>query len=277
MGKGLDALIPELQEEKESQREQSQNIAIEKIDLNPHQPRKNYSKQGLEELASSIRAYGVIQPVIVKANKERYQLVAGERRYRAAKLAGLKELPALIKELTDSQMMQLALLENLQREDLNPVDKSEALSELIEKYGLTQEKLSNELGISRSSLANILRLQHLHDSVREYLRDGKISEGHARALLSLEQNEQAKMAEEIINRGMSVREVENSIKDKKNNAGKNEKAQQRKDPFIREIEDKLTRALGTKVRIQRGKQKSKVEIECLNDSDLEEIVSRLTD
>ncbi|ACB86471.1 ParB/RepB/Spo0J family partition protein [Natranaerobius thermophilus] len=277
LGKGLDALIPELKEEPtKEQSEQREELPIEQLEPNPHQPRKEFSDEALEELANSIKAHGVIQPIIVVPQGNKYVIVAGERRYRAAKQADLATIPAIIKDFSETQMMQIALLENIQREDLNPIDKGEALKKLIDEHGLTQNQLSKELGIGRSSLANILRILQLEPKVSNMVRKGVLTEGHARALLSLKGDEQIQLAEEISQKGFSVRETEKKVKDLLKKDKEKPKRDSSKDPFINDIEEKLAQRLGTKVQINKGKKKGKIEIEFISNDDLEKLIELLS-
>lgn len=275
LGKGLDALIPELKEDSEEESKGSEMLSTEQIEPNPHQPRKNYSENALEELANSIKAHGVIQPIIVTDQGDKYLIVAGERRYRAAKRAGLDAIPAIVKDISETQMMQLALLENIQREDLNPIDKGEALKKLVDNYGLTQNQLSTELGIARSSLTNVLRILQLEDEVQEIVREGRLSEGHARTLLSLKGKLQLDTAKKIVERQLSVRETEKLVKQIAEGEQKQSNTKS-KDPFISELEEKLTHNLGTKVKINQGKKKGKIEIEFMDNDDLERVISQLS-
>ncbi len=275
LGKGLDALIPELKEEQENPKEPPQELPLDQIRLNPQQPRKMISDQKLEELTESVKIHGVIQPIIVKPQGDRYLIVAGERRYRAAKQAGLDTIPVVIKELSNSEVMQIGLLENIQREDLNPIDKGEAIKTLMEEHGLTQEQLSKQLGIGRSSLTNLIRLLQLEHEVREFLKNGQLSEGHARALLSLEHRLQTSVAHEVINKQLSVRETEKLVK-RKLQPDEGKSAPERKDPFIVDLEEQLTESFGTKISIKQGQKKGKIEIEFIGNDDLERLISLLS-
>ncbi|OWZ83482.1 ParB/RepB/Spo0J family partition protein [Natranaerobius trueperi] len=277
LGKGLDALIPEIKNENEqpNNSKDEETISIESIEPNPHQPRKEFSEERLDELAQSIKTYGIIQPIIVTPERDKYRIVAGERRYRASIKAGLTEVPVIKKDFTDTQMMQIALLENIQREDLNPIDKGEALKKLVDEHGLTQNQLSQELGIGRSSLANLLRLLQLDKFVREKVKEGELSEGHARCLISLKAEDQKKVAKKILQQELSVRATENLVKQYTSNNKKSNNT--KKDPFISDIEDRLSNKLGTKVTINKGKKKGKIEIEFLGNDDLEKFISILSD
>ncbi|UMZ75177.1 ParB/RepB/Spo0J family partition protein [Natranaerofaba carboxydovora] len=275
LGKGLDALIPELSEE-----EKKNNISevdINKLRANPNQPRKSISDEKIRELTESIKNHGVLQPLIVRKLGELYQIIAGERRWKAAKEAGLKKVPIILKDLSDSEVMQVALLENIQREDLNPLEKSLALNKLIEEHGLTQEELSKTLGKSRSSIANTLRLINLEEEVQNMVNEGLLSDGHARILLSLKRESQIEAANHVCRKGLSVRQTEEyvkKLKDSEDNSNKKDESKE-DNPFYNEIQDKLEKQLGTKVRILKGKKKGKIEIEFVQEDELNKLSNLL--
>ncbi len=281
LGKGLDALIPELGDK---EKKDINEVDMDSIRANPNQPRKNITGAQLDELAESIKEHGVIQPLIVRPIGDYYEIIAGERRYKAAKKAGLKKVPVVFRELSDIQVMQVALLENIQREDLNAMDKSFALNKLISEHGMTQEEIAKSLGKSRSAIANILRLIKLEDKVQEMVQRGDLNDGHARVCLGLEGDEQVRVAEKIANEGLSVRNAEEFVKgvkrnqesgNNKYNTGNNTKKNRAKDELnaqYKNLQDKLEKKLGTKVRISKGKKKGKIEIEFINDDDLDTIL-----
>ncbi|PKM78939.1 MAG: chromosome partitioning protein ParB, partial [Firmicutes bacterium HGW-Firmicutes-13] len=251
---------------------------IKDIKKNPYQPRKNFNEQKLNELVLSIKEHGIVQPLLVRKEGEGYELVAGERRLRAAELAGLTCIPVVIKEFKENEMLEIALIENIQREDLNPLEEGEAYKRLMDEFGFTQEKLSERIGKSRSVIANTLRLLNLDSEVKKFLRDGKITAGHARCLAAVEEPEaQRKIAEEIIIKKLTVRDIENIINKRKMDKRVNieRKKNINEDPFVLDLEEKLRRFLGTKVTIKEGKNKGKIEIEYYNPMDLERISEKL--
>src|SRR5690625_2184620 len=272
LGKGLDALIPDFDEHEDT----IQEIPIKDCRPNPYQPRKTFNADSIEELKESILEYGIIQPLIVRKSIKGYEIVVGERRFRAAKEAGLTVIPVVVKELTDHRMMELALLENLQREDLTPIEEAQAYANLMTELNITQEELSNRLGKSRSHIANTVRLLSLPDQIISYINNADLSMGHGRALLGLKKKSNLMdVVKEIKNKKLNVRQVEKMI-NKLNNkkAIKNEKKRE-KDIFITKTESILRDRLGTGVKIQRGKKKGKIEIEFYSNEDLERIVNVL--
>ncbi len=282
LGKGLGALIPGAESlEKQPLRE----IEISSIAFNPFQPRESMDEAKLAELADSIRAHGVLQPVVVRTNNQgRYELVAGERRLRAASRAGLTRIPAIVREMTDEQSLQAALIENIQREDINAVDAAMAYKRLIEEFGLSQDELAVGVGKSRSTVANTLRLLNLPNQVRNDLKSGAITEGHARAILSLDrEKDQIALCERIKATGMSVREAERLAKRwtiglADTDGGRNvsrETIEPDPDPNVLEIEARLRELFRTKVRLVRGKDRGRIEIEFYSEDDLERILKFL--
>lgn len=264
LGRGLSALIPDADDE-----DGAREVELGLIKPNPYQPRTEFDDQKLEELARSIEEHGVIQPIIVRKKDDGYELVAGERRWRAAKKAGISKIPAIVKEYSDSQMLEIALLENLQREDLNPIEEATAYKQLIEDLGITQEALSKRIGKSRSVIANSIRLLNLPEEIQNLLAKGKITTGHARALLSLDnEKEQKQMAQKILEKDLTVREIERLVKKPK----KQNKRKERTNPLITHLEDRLKQFFGTKVKVRSGKNKGKIEIEYYSEEDLERIL-----
>ena len=272
LGKGINAFFPELEEHDESSIEQ---IAITECRPNPYQPRKTFHADAIEELKESILEYGIIQPLIVRKSIKGYEIVVGERRFLAAKEAGLETVPAVVKELTDEKMMELALLENLQREDLTPIEEAHAYANLMSELKITQEELANRLGKSRSHIANIVRLLSLPDQIIAYINNGELTMGHGRAIIGLK--EKAKLlplANRIRKDKLNVRQVEKlviELNEKKQVKQKKPK----KDVFLQEREAVLRDRLGTAVNIKRGKQKGKIEIEFYTNDDLERIIEFL--
>ncbi|PYG89001.1 ParB family chromosome partitioning protein [Ruminiclostridium sufflavum DSM 19573] len=269
LGKGLGALITN------DSIEDSTGVVelkINEIEPNAGQPRKNFDDEKLLQLSESIKQHGVIQPIIVKKKENTYTIIAGERRWRAAKLAGVTTIPALIKEYTELQVMEIALIENLQREDLNPIEEADAFINLMNEFKLTQEQIAEKIGRSRSAIANTMRLLGLSKDVKRFIISGDLTSGHARTLVIIENEELQKTAAEyIINNKLSVRETENYIKtllnkkEKKNNF-KND------NPEYKYVEDKLKNILGTKVKLQANKNRGKITIEYYSNDELDRLL-----
>lgn len=273
LGKGLGALM--LENNTDSMVNTS-TLNINEITPNKEQPRKTFDETALEELADSIRQHGVLQPLLVRPlTSGGYQLVAGERRWRASRLAELKEVPVIIKELSDTEAMEIAIIENLQREDLNPIEEAEGLQALIDKCGYTQEQVATSVGKSRPAITNALRLLKLPEEVREMAKDGTISAGHARALLAFDnQPMMIECANQIVLKKLTVRDVEKMAK---RPAAKSteQKIAKRRDSFYDEVELSLTEALGTKVRVYNGRNKGTLEIEFYTLDDLKNIANAI--
>lgn len=273
LGKGLGALM--LENNTDSMVNTS-TLNINEITPNKEQPRKTFDETALEELADSIRQHGVLQPLLVRPlTSGGYQLVAGERRWRASRLAELKEVPVIIKELSDTEAMEIAIIENLQREDLNPIEEAEGLQALIDKCGYTQEQVATSVGKSRPAITNALRLLKLPEEVREMAKDGTISAGHARALLAFDnQPMMIECANQIVSKKLTVRDVEKMAK---RPAAKSteQKIAKRRDSFYDEVELSLTEALGTKVRVYNGRNKGTLEIEFYTLEDLKNIANAI--
>ena len=272
LGKGLDALFMDNSTE---DAESAHMLSISDIEPNRDQPRKQFDDASLKELADSIAEHGVIQPLLVRPiGGGIYQIVAGERRWRASRLAGLTEVPAVVRELSDSETMEIALVENLQREDLDPIEEAEGIAQLIETYSLTQEAAAQKLGKSRPAVANALRLLHLPQPVREMIRQGKLTQGHARALLSLDDPDAIlSAAQEIAEKGLSVREAENLAKEPKSKPKKPPKTA-RRPVFIEEAQLALTEYFGRPVKLSGG-TKGKIELEYYSEEDLAELTRKL--
>ena len=274
LGKGLSTMIDSLNTVHENV---VSSLNIIDVEPNPDQPRKEFDKEKLEALKSSIEEIGVILPIIVtKKDNGRYQIIAGERRWRASKLAGLKTIPAIVKDYKEKEAAEIALIENLQREDLNPIEEAKGYKSLIDGFSMTQEEISKRVGKSRSAITNSLRILNLPDEIIKYLVSGEITQGHARALLSLNSDTHKKeVALKIIKEGLSVRQVENLVKiypkDKK---PANKKATQ-VDIEIKSIEEKLAKQLKTKVKIKHGNKRGKIEIEYYGNDDLDRILQIL--
>ena len=245
-------------------------IDLSELRANPYQPRKNFDEEALNELASSIKEHGVFQPIIVKKSIKGYEIIAGERRYKAATIAGLSEVPAIVGTMDDQTSAELALIENIQREDLNPIEKATAIRELLDKYNLTQQKLADKLGISRSGLANTVRILNLQPEVIELVKEGKLTEGHCKALLGIEDPEkQYQAAKYIIENGETVRDVEKQAKIKKK---ANSTVKNRYEPIYRDIEDSFRSFFGTKVKIDAKQRSGKIIIQYSSNEDLERIL-----
>jgi len=281
LGKGLDALFggapletnkkeePEIIEELEKN-ENLKALKITEVEPNRDQPRKSFKQESLEELAESIKTYGVIQPIVVSKREGYYSIVAGERRWRAAKLAGLEEIPAIIREDDEQTNKEIALIENIQREDLNPFEKALGIRHLMEKYGMTQEQVAKKLGKSRSSISNTVRVLYLTPDVLELVKQGKLTEGHCKALAGIEDaDRQYAAALRMVDRGETVRQAES-----KNRITKKE---QKIDPRYRylfeDIEDRFQGFFGTKVKLDQGKRKGRIIIEYSNNEDLERMLN----
>lgn len=251
------------------------DIPLNECRPNPYQPRKTFTEEAIEELKQSILEHGIIQPIIVRASIKGYEIVVGERRFRAAQAAELDTIPAIVQEMNDEKMMELALLENLQREDLTPVEEANAYENLMNELKLTQEDLSKRLGKSRSHIANTVRLLTLPESVIEMINTNKLSMGHGRTLLGLKDKKKIlPVAERIIKEKLNVRQVEKLIQ-QMNEAKPQKKDKQNKDIFLIERETSLRERFGTAVKIHKGKRKGKIEIEFYNDDDLERIIDVL--
>lgn len=276
LGKGLDAFFPSMKAEKE---EVIQEISIKELRPNPYQPRKVFEKKAIEELKASILEHGILQPIIVRKSIKGFEIVVGERRYRAAKEAKLEVIPAVVRELSEQQMMELAVLENLQREDLSPIEEAHAYQLLMKKLKITQEELSKRLGKSRPHIANHVRLLSLPSSIQENISNGTLSMGHGRALLSLKNKVKLSLVvEKVIKEGLNVRQLEHFIQQMNENVSretKNEK-KETKSVFIKEQESYLRERFGTTVHIKQTKNKGKIEIEFFSEDDLERLLELFT-
>lgn len=270
LGKGLGALI-NIEEE-----ETVEQIPINQCRTNPYQPRKTFDADAIEELKTSILEYGIIQPLIVRKSIKGYEIVAGERRFRAAKEAGLKEVPVIVKDYDDHKMMEIALLENLQREDLTVIEEAQAYKNLIENLNLTQEELSKKIGKSRSHIANTMRLLSLPEDIIVYISNGELSMGHGRALLGLKNKDHLRpLVDKIRKENLNVRQVEQLIQELNKKKQRTKKVKPKKDIFIQQQETVLREFLGTNVNIKRNKNKGKIEIEFYSDDELNRLISLL--
>lgn len=281
LGKGLGALLKNNEEGKD----RVQEVAVADITANPFQPRREFDEEALEELMNSVKEYGVLQPVLIRKNLHGYELIAGERRLRAAKLAGLEKVPALVRDYTDAQVTEIALIENLQREDLNAIEEAMAYDRLLTEFGLTQERLAQKVGRSRSHIANFLRLLHLAKRVQEYIINGSITMGQAKPLLAIDDAVlQMETAEYIIAEDLSSRAAEELVKKvqkmptyfAEKEAAEDAPTKDR-EIFVVDAEERLKLLLGTKVKIKPGKMRSKIEIEFYTADDLDRIIETLTE
>lgn len=269
LGRGLGALLSSSPEEGDALLE----VPLDEISPNPNQPRRSFESVGLDELASSIRSSGVLQPVIARKTHHGYELIAGERRLRAAKQAGLDRIPVIVREATDAQSLELALVENLLREDLNPIEEAHAYQRLLADFGWSQEELSQKIGKDRASISNILRLLRLPDVIQDDLKAGRLTMGHARALLALTlPSEQLQLREEILNHSWSVRATEEGV----NLRRTSKSPRRRRSVELSALEETLQRALMTRVRIVGSDRKGKIEIAYATPDELERISSTLT-
>lgn len=277
LGKGLDALFSNnfVKEEVEKiennvdKVENVQKLKIIDIEPNRNQPRRTFEEEALEELAQSIKEYGLLQPIIVSKKDNYYEIIAGERRWRACKKAGLTEIPAIIREYDEKRNKEIALIENIQREDLNPIEKAMGIKSLMEDYGLTQQEVANILGKARSSIANSVRILNLDERVIQLALEGKLTEGHCKSLMSIiDKDKQYAAALYIIESGDSVREAEKKMSRNKTKSNKDRKYE----PIYRDIENSFQSFFGTKVRLDAGKRKGKIVIEYANNEDLERIL-----
>jgi len=271
LGRGLEALIPLAKGEPGIV-----DIPLAEIRPSPFQPRKRFDDKKLDELAASIRAQGILSPVIVRQIPGGYELVAGERRLRATERAGLERIPAVVREMSNAGMLEVALIENVQREDLNPVEEAEVYRRLIEEFGLTQEEMAARVGKDRASIANTLRLLKLPHPIREDLIEGAMSAGHGRALLGLEGRDlQLTAREAVIRRGLSVRATELLVKRLKSGPAAQDRTIRRKAPGLAQAEEQLRRTLATKVRIIRRGQRGRIEVEFYSEDDLDRLVRKI--
>ena len=277
LGRGLQALLPSITKEEPVGQEKIIEIPVKDIRVNKHQPRHTFDQEKLNELAVSIQEHGVVQPIIVRNDEDgKYELVAGERRWRACQLIGVKRIPAIVKQLSEKETSEIALIENIQREDLNPIEEAAAYRTLMAEYGLTQEELSKRVGKSRPFIANIVRLLSLSEPVKHMVLQGLISSGHARTLLTLPRvKEQEEVARKIALKGLSVRQTEQTVKDLLAVKVRVKKKVTGEDPVIKELEERLRSKLSTKVRIKRGKRSGRIEIEYYGDDELQRLMETL--
>jgi ParB family chromosome partitioning protein len=275
LGKGLSALIPD--DVSSDITQESLLIPINKIKNNSAQPRKAFDNDSLVELAESIKNHGIVQPLILTKEDNGYVIVAGERRWRAAKIVGLKEVPAIIMELTEKEILEISIIENIQRQDLNPIEEGLAFIRLLSEFKLTQDELSRRIGKSRVTIANVMRLTNLDERVQQYLIDGVLSEGHGRALLRIPYMDiQYEVAQKAIDDKLSVRELENQVKNmliaKENSRMQFKQEEKEANPYYKDVRNKLQDYFGTKVNLTSKKNKGKIEIEYYSEEDLQRIL-----
>ena len=287
LGKGIDSLIPMGSEienitkpVKKAKNEPKTNengvieLKVNQIEPNREQPRKNFDEDALQELADSIKKHGIIQPLVVQKKGEYYEIIAGERRWRAAKIAGLKHIPVVIKDYSEQEMVEIALIENIQRQDLNPIEEAMAFKQLMQEYDLKQDELAERVSKSRTAVTNSMRLLKLPQKIMEMVINNELSSGHARTLLSIEDEDlQIKVAELVILKQMSVRETENYVKKLQNNKNKSKDTKNTDNDFVyRDIENRIKEIVGTKVKVNhKNNGKGKIEIEFYSDDELERI------
>lgn len=291
LGKGLDSLIPvsgstkpvsekNMATEKEDNKGSETIVKITQVEPNREQPRKNFDEDALQELADSIKQFGLLQPILVQDRKTHYEIIAGERRWRAAKLAGLKEVPVIIRDYTDQEIVEISLIENIQREDLNPIEEAQAYKRLLTEFNLKQDEVAERVSKSRTAVTNSMRLLKLCDEVQQMIIDDMLSTGHARALISIEDPEQQyTIAQKIFDEKLSVRDVEKLVKNlnKPEKPKKEDKEDKSLSIIYQDIEEKLKQSLGTKVEISsKGNGSGKVEIEFYNHDDLDRIIELLS-
>jgi ParB family transcriptional regulator, chromosome partitioning protein len=275
LGKGISALIPTQQE---SNGKRIVNLSLSVIRPNPFQPRENFDTESMDELVQSIREKGIIQPILVRPKGEFYELIAGERRLRAANILQLKEIPSIVKDVEDRDSLEIALIENIQRKELNPIEEARACQYLIEKFNLTQEEVSGILGKARASITNILRLLKLPSEIQEEIKNGRISFAHGRALLEITDfNLQRRLVQDIIVNSLSVRELETMIKTSRPRltASRSRVRIHSSDPFTKIMEEELQQVLATKVRIIRKKKRGSIVVEFYSQEDLERIAHKM--
>ena len=281
LGKGLSALIGDkpmveklLSDSLANRESIVEQIPLDMIITREDQPRKQFSDESLIELSKSIEVHGIIQPIIVRAIGKKYEIIAGERRYRASVLAGLNNIPCIVKDMDVENASKLALIENIQREDLNPIEEALAYKYLIDKFNLRQEDISQTLGKSRTYITNTLRLLNLNEEIINFIKDGRLTSGHGKVLLGIKDKvEQLKLATKIIDFNMNIRDTETEVKEKKKIMVKGQLSEST--AYIVELEENLMRALGTKVNLSTGNKKGKIEIEYYGDEDLERIYDLL--
>lgn len=275
LGRGISALIPE-KEKEETVENKIINVQTGQIQPNPFQPREDFSEESIAELAQSIKEKGVIQPLLVRRKGDNYELIAGERRLRAANLLNLKEIPIIIKDVSDQDSLELALIENVQRENLNAIEEAHAYQYLIDKFQLTQEKISEVLGKARVSITNTLRLLKLPQEIQLEIKKGRLSFAHGKALLEIDDaNQQRSLAAQVISADLSVKELENLIKSRRIRGPKRQIGHSVRDPYVAVLEEELQHLLATKVRVSKRRKRGHILIEFYSQEDLERILNKI--
>jgi len=273
LGRGLDALFPDIGSMDTKARDYFQ-CDIDVIRPNPYQPRRKFSEDELTELSHSIKEQGILQPLLVRRNSDGYELIAGERRLRASKIAGLSQIPVVVKEITDTELLEASIVENIQREDLNPMEEAEAYQRLMDEFSMTQQQVAVRVSKSRSAVANFLRLCQLPLPIKESLMDNVLSMGHARALLGIENaSQQTKVWQTVISKGFSVRQTEALVKKLKSKP--REVVPKPDEPYFNSLSEDLSRRFGTKVNIKKNGERGKVEIEFYSNEDLDRLLELL--
>lgn len=274
LGRGLGSLIPETHEQQNQEKDTVKSIDINLIKQRADQPRQRFDEEKIAELAQSIKQYGIIQPIIVVKQGKEYSIIAGERRYRAAKFLSLEEIPVIIKEIDAKGILEISLIENIQREDLNPIEEAITYKRLLSEIGLTQDELSKRIGRSRTAISNCMRLLNLDERVQNFIIEGVISEGHGRTLLAVDKEEQFKIVQQIIDEQLSVRETEKLIRaiNTQNILDDQPKEPKVVSPYIKDVRNRLENYFGTKVSIADKTNKGKIEIEYYSPDDLNRIL-----
>ena len=294
LGRGLDALLGEVRQEPSAhepspastvsasesiaatEKSPYKNIPVDLLDTGSYQPRTHMDEQALEELAVSIKSEGLIQPILVRSKSSgRYEILAGHRRWRASQRAGLQTIPAIVKEVSDQAALAVALIENIQREDLNPIEEAMGLKRLMDDFGATHEQIATQIGRSRTAVTNLLRLLSLNPKVRDHVESGELDMGHARALLSLSDNDQISLSKMIISRGLTVRDTEKKVRQMQNPAPKSRISHLAKDADVLRLQSELSDKLAAKVSIQPGRKKGKLVIEYHSLDELDGIIKRI--
>jgi ParB family transcriptional regulator, chromosome partitioning protein len=276
LGKGIGALIIEKEPETTGKEERIVHLKLDQVRANPFQPRKDFDTESLQELMQSVKEKGIIQPILVRRKGDNYELIAGERRLRAATLLNLNEVPAIVRDVEDEDSLELALIENIQRQDLNPIEQARAYQYLIDKFHLTQERISEILGKARVTITNTLRLLNLPQEIQEEIRAGRISFAHGRALLEIaDANQQRRMVQQVIKEGLSVSELENLIKSFRPRGTKRKIGSGVREPQVALMEEELQHCLATKVRISKRKKRGHILIEFYSEEDLARIINKL--
>jgi len=286
LGKGLDALLGNQETEASEDNQGVSEVKISRLKPNPYQPRREFSKEKMEELAKSIKVHGVVQPVVVRVDDDEYEVVAGERRWRAAQMAGLETIPAIISDLEDQQMMEVALVENLQREDLSPIEQANAYKGLRDEVGMTQADIAQRIGVSRSQVANVLRLLNLPESVQSLIQSRDIGLGHAKVILGLKEEDREDFAKFIAKESLTVRQAEEAASEldsqksaeiEENECEEESAEQTEQDVFVQDVQDRLRRALGTRVSLTDRAGKGKITIKYHDYEDLDRLLDIILD